>query len=316
MKRNPLDGGIPCHDVVFRSGALAVLHYAPRMHFVLKDSTRGSRPNFKRGPTALCRETAPSVPLQSAFIRNRGRNFLIEVAHFVLTLLSSSFFIFFFSLLLPGRATATHRGQILFKDALAQQLCEQGGEWQHPEPVCTRCMFPPGQLYVHTPTRTSRLSPPIIVHHVHQNVRVWMNHRLSGAPWLAPSPLSNEAATARDSWMSYIASLIPAYAKRSFTLLSSSSLSPSRSGGDLHFLDDASYSNFFFFPGLRRRFEQLPPDAAFVLGVCNCLFTGRTPPPLPCPPTLPHLSSLTLNPKSGQVGPTAGQTASDKAVFF
>ncbi|KAK5902026.1 hypothetical protein CesoFtcFv8_007327 [Champsocephalus esox] len=25
-------------------------------------------------------------------------------------------------------ATATHRGQILFKDALAQQLCEQGGE--------------------------------------------------------------------------------------------------------------------------------------------------------------------------------------------
>lgn len=28
------------------------------------------------------------------------------------------------------RATATHRGQIIFKDALAQQLCEQGGEQQ------------------------------------------------------------------------------------------------------------------------------------------------------------------------------------------
>ncbi|KPP70091.1 hypothetical protein Z043_111111, partial [Scleropages formosus] len=27
-------------------------------------------------------------------------------------------------------ATATYRGQILFKDALAQQLCEQGGEGQ------------------------------------------------------------------------------------------------------------------------------------------------------------------------------------------
>lgn len=127
----------------------SLIHYAPRTHFVLKDSTRGSRPNFKRRPAALCRETAPSVPHQSAFIRNRGRNFLIEVAPFVLTLLSSSFFIFF-SLLLPARATATHRGQILFKDALAQQLCEQGGEWQHPEPACTRCMFPPGHLYVHT----------------------------------------------------------------------------------------------------------------------------------------------------------------------
>lgn len=28
-----------------------------------------------------------------------------------------------------SRATATYRGQIIFKDALAQQLCEQGGEW-------------------------------------------------------------------------------------------------------------------------------------------------------------------------------------------
>lgn len=27
-----------------------------------------------------------------------------------------------------SRATATHRGQIIFKDALAQQLCEQGGK--------------------------------------------------------------------------------------------------------------------------------------------------------------------------------------------
>lgn len=27
-----------------------------------------------------------------------------------------------------SRATATHRGQVIFKDALAQQLCEQGGK--------------------------------------------------------------------------------------------------------------------------------------------------------------------------------------------
>lgn len=35
-----------------------------------------------------------------------------------------SFSVFFIASL---RATATHRGQIIFKDALAQQLCEQGG---------------------------------------------------------------------------------------------------------------------------------------------------------------------------------------------
>lgn len=29
------------------------------------------------------------------------------------------------------RATATHRGQVIFKDALAQQLCEQGGKRSH-----------------------------------------------------------------------------------------------------------------------------------------------------------------------------------------
>lgn len=33
-------------------------------------------------------------------------------------------------LLLFLSATATYRGQILFKDTLAQQLCEQGGEYQ------------------------------------------------------------------------------------------------------------------------------------------------------------------------------------------
>lgn len=62
------------------------IHYAPRTHFVLKDSTRGSRPNFKRRPAALCRETAPSVPHQSAFIRNRGRNFLSSFIFFSLSL--------------------------------------------------------------------------------------------------------------------------------------------------------------------------------------------------------------------------------------
>lgn len=131
------------------------------------------------------------------------------------------------------------------------------------------------------------LSPPIIVHHVHQNVRVRMNHRLSGAPWFAPSPLSNEAATARDSWMSYIASLIPAYAKRSFTLLSSSSLSPSRSGGDLLFLDDASYINFFFL-SFFRDFEGDLSSCRQTLRVCwvsviACLRDGclHPSPPLP-----------------------------------
>lgn len=69
-----------------------------------------------------------------------------------------------------------------------------------------------------------------------------MNHHPSSASQLSSSPLSNEAATANDSWMSYIASLIPAYAKRSFTLLSSLSISLC---GDLHFLDDTSYINFF-----------------------------------------------------------------------
>uniref|UniRef100_A0A3B3TAH0 Reelin n=1 Tax=Paramormyrops kingsleyae TaxID=1676925 RepID=A0A3B3TAH0_9TELE len=34
------------------------------------------------------------------------------------------------------RATATHRGQIIFKDVLAQQLCEQGGEDTHPSVHC------------------------------------------------------------------------------------------------------------------------------------------------------------------------------------
>lgn len=36
------------------------------------------------------------------------------------------------------RATATQRGQIIFKDALAQQLCEQGGEDDF---YCLRCLF-------------------------------------------------------------------------------------------------------------------------------------------------------------------------------
>lgn len=77
------------------------------------------------------------------------------------------------------------------------------------------CIFPPMRSHPH---RHPHLSPPIIVHHALWNVRVRMNHRLSSAPSLSSSPLSNEAD--RDSWMFYIAILIPAYAKRSFTLLS------------------------------------------------------------------------------------------------
>lgn len=200
------------------------------------------------------------------------------MAQSALTLLSSSLPL---SLLFPGRATATHRGQILFKDALAQQLCEQGGEWRHSQPACTRSMFPMGHLYVHPhlPPLTSHYCPSCAPECQHADELPPLRRPLV----LSPSPLSNEAATARDSWMSYIASLIPAYAKRSFTQPSSLSSPPlSLALAEIC----ASWmtlltSTFFFFPGLRQRFERLPPDAAFVLGVCNCLFTGRTPPPLP-----------------------------------
>lgn len=49
--------------------------------------------------------------------------------------------------LFVSRATATHRGQIIFKDALAQQLCEQGGKnllllWVH----CVKIIY--GRSYV------------------------------------------------------------------------------------------------------------------------------------------------------------------------
>lgn len=42
------------------------------------------------------------------------------------------------------RATATYRGQIIFKDALAQQLCEQGGEWQSGTTQISTFMPAPG----------------------------------------------------------------------------------------------------------------------------------------------------------------------------
>lgn len=61
----------------------------------------------------------PSVPDLSSHNKDRPVNFLQRAAN-ALLLLSLS--------LVSLRATATYRGQIIFKDALAQQLCEQGGE--------------------------------------------------------------------------------------------------------------------------------------------------------------------------------------------
>lgn len=55
--------------------------------------------------------------------------------------------------------------------------------------------------------------------------------------FLALSFLPNDAARARDIWMSYIASLISAYAKLSFFSLS-------LSAGDLRFMGDTSYIHF------------------------------------------------------------------------
>lgn len=104
-----------------------------------------------------------------------------------------------------------------------------------------------------TPPPPAHLSPPIIVHHVLENVSVRMNHRLFSASRLSSSPLSNEAAAARDSWVSYIASLIPAYAKRSFTLLplvSSLSISLWRRFA----LPGRHFLHQLLFPGLRLRF--------------------------------------------------------------
>lgn len=181
-----------------------------------------------------------------------------------------------------------------------------------PPPVRTLC----SHLCTYTFTLLPpHLSPPIIVHHVHQNVGVRMNHRLSSASRLSSPPLSNEAAAAGDSWMSYIARLIPAYAKRSRypptpSSVLSSSLLPCRSGRDLRFLDDASRINFFWDHQTLRSCR---------VSVIACLQDRRLPSPpsspSPTPPHTPRLSSLTLNPESGRVEPTAGQTASDKANF-
>lgn len=78
-------------------------------------------------------------------------------------------------------------------------------------------------LYIQTIPRFSLL---IIVHHMHKmSAYGWItvldalpphDSSVSALPWLFFPP--NEAAPARDSWMSYIASLIPAYAKLRFSL--------------------------------------------------------------------------------------------------
>lgn len=78
-------------------------------------------------------------------------------------------------------------------------------------------------LYIQTIPRFSLL---IIVHHMHKmSAYGWItvldalpphDSSVSALPWLSFPP--NEAAPARDSWMSYIASLIPAYAKLRFSL--------------------------------------------------------------------------------------------------
>lgn len=43
----------------------------------------------------------------------------------------NKYYIIYCCLFYVHRATATHRGQVIFKDALAQQLCEQGGKSHH-----------------------------------------------------------------------------------------------------------------------------------------------------------------------------------------
>lgn len=104
-----------------------------------------------------------------------------------------------------------------------------------------RHLYVEAHMHLHitipSPLLTSHYSPSYS-----QIVRVWMKQfgwcAASSWQWQCSNSwlpfLPNDAARAKDIWMSYIASLISAYAKLSFFCLS-------LSAGDLRFMGNTSY---------------------------------------------------------------------------
>lgn len=119
----------------------------------------------------------PAVLDPSPHVKDRSFNFLPSVLSFNA---SFSFFLF--------RATATHRGQILFKDALAQQLCEQGGKWRlqgrhrippfaHAAPAGRRAHEVTRKAHMCTYTAVPSPIPMSRYCPSYANLSEWLNHR-------------------------------------------------------------------------------------------------------------------------------------------